>query len=63
MTTDPTTDPQPTPPEEVEVPHQEGIVRVTIELRRSELKTFLFLLPDYALEYLQVEFPNANGHD
>jgi hypothetical protein len=48
-------------PEQVEVPHQDGTARITIELRRSELKTFLFLLPDYALEYLQVEFPGANG--
>jgi hypothetical protein len=55
-----TIEPQAIPPEAVEVPRPEGQCRITIKLKRSELKTFLFLLPDYALEYLQVEFPTDN---
>lgn len=56
-----TTEPEEVLPEEPS--RYEGVCRVTIELKRSELKTFLFLLPDYALEYLQVEFPDADSRD
>jgi hypothetical protein len=55
------TEPPPPPPSPEVPPSPPGKARITIELKRSELKTFLFLLPDYALEYLQVEFPDADG--